>query len=161
MAEYDAFKESLKATFSGVADMAKNFVSNAGDKAKALSRMAKLSIDINAEKENTKRVFSEIGKLYYETNRGNPGDFFVQLFDEISLASDHIAAMETELAELKSSLGEPMCDPIVDPSAGFEETVGYDESTAPDVSVSIEITQDAPADEPPADIPPADDGPKE
>ncbi len=39
------------------------------------------------QKEGT---FTEIGKLYFETNQGNPGDFFVQLFDEITLADSSI-----------------------------------------------------------------------
>lgn len=158
MAEYDAFKESLKATFSGVADMAKNIVSTAGDKAKSLGRIAKLTLDINAEKENTKKVYAEIGKLYYETNLGNPGDFFVQLFDEINLANEHIVNMETELAELKSSLGDPVSDPIVDPSGNFEETVGSDESAAvgTDDDVAVEIVDETPAEEKPEDDKPAE-----
>ncbi|NCB50513.1 MAG: hypothetical protein EOM17_14920 [Synergistales bacterium] len=151
MADYDNFKESLKSTFSGVAGMAKNLVSNAGDKAKALSRIAKLSIDVNAEKENKKKVYTEIGKLYFETNKETPGDFFIQLFDEINLADEQISAMEAELAELKSSLGENMGEPIVDPSGSFEEVVEAEEASAAeaDVTVEIEITEETPGEDAP------------
>ena len=154
MSDYDNFKESLKSTFNEVAGKAKIFVSGAGDKAKALSRIAKLTLDINGEKESKKKVFTEIGKLYYETNRDDPGDFFVQLFDEISMADEHISAMETELAELKSSVGEP----IADSSDSFEEVVEAEEASAdePDVTVEIEVTDEAPAE--PA---PEEDTPKE
>lgn len=152
MADYDNFKESLRSTFSGVADKAKVFVSSAGDKAKALSRIAKLTMDVNAEKESKKKVFIEIGKLYYETNQGNPGDFFVQLFDEIHLADEHIATMESELSELKSSIGDPMGgEPFVDPSGSFEEVVEAEEASADeaDVVVEIEITEEKPDEEAP------------
>lgn len=163
MSEYDNFKESLKATFSGVADMAKNLVSNAGDKAKALARIAKLTLDINTEKENTKKVFAEIGKLYYETNSGNPGDFFVQLFDEVNLANENIASMEAELADLKDSLGDDADEPIVDPSVGFEEAVGTDEAAADvaDESIDVEITEEPADPEAPAEEAPEDDKPAE
>jgi hypothetical protein len=142
--------------------MAKNIVSNAGDKAKALARIAKLTLDISAEKENAKKVYAEIGKLYFETNSGNPGDFFVQLFDELNLANENLAAMEAELAELKSSLGDPISDPIVDPSGNFEETVGADEPTADSVDedITVEITEEKPAAEETEDKP-EDDKPAE
>ncbi|HBD86183.1 MAG TPA: hypothetical protein DC001_02005 [Clostridiales bacterium] len=165
MSEYDNFKESLKSTFYGVADMAKNLVSTAGDKAKSLTRIAKLTMDINAEKENTKKVFAEIGKLYYETNLGSPGDFFVQLFDEVSLANDQIMSMEAELAALKSSLSDSgVCD--------FEDVVMSDESAADmaDDGIQVEIVEAAPEapveaaaadDLPPAEVPPAGDLPQE
>ena len=164
MSDYDNFKESLKSTFNEVAGKAKIFVSSAGDKAKSLSRIAKLSMDLNGEKESKKKVFIEIGKLYCETNQGNPGDFFVQLFDEIKLADEHIAEMEAELAELKASVGDPMSEPIVDPSGSFEDVVEAEEAfaDAPDVTVEVEVTEEAPAEPAPEEeTPPEDEAPKE
>jgi hypothetical protein len=109
-------------------------------------------LDLNAEKESKKKVFTEIGKLYFETNQGNPGDFFVQLFDEITLADEHIFSMECELAELKSSISDPMGEPVGDPSGSCEEVVEAEAASgAPDITVEVEITDEAPADPAPED----------
>jgi hypothetical protein len=61
--------------------------------------------------------------------------------------------MESELAELKSSISDPMGEPVGDPSGSFEEVVEAEEASAasPDITVEVEITDEAPADPAPED----------
>lgn len=141
MRDYEDLKATLKAALGGVADAARDLASNAGDKAKTLGRIAKLTVEINTEKENAKNAYSEIGKLYYETYRDEPGEFFVQLFDEVTLANEHRAQMEAELTELKASVGASGGD------NGFEDVVEADEADAagPDIEVEIVTETAAPA----------------
>lgn len=142
MADYNDLKQALKNTFNGVSGLARGIAAEAGDKARALSRIAKLSLDLNAERDNAKAAYAEIGKLYYETNKDEPGEFFIQLFDEVKLSGESIARMEDELAALKSGMGES-CGCADD--ADFESVVCEAETDAApdDDSIEVEITDDS------------------
>ena len=100
------------------ADGAKSIVDAVADKAKSGGRIAKLSMDVTTAREEVKKTYLEIGKLYYDTHKDTPEGFFTQLFEEVRIAEENIASMEAELAELKESFKE-----------GFPE-------------VSVEITRD-------------------
>lgn len=154
MSDYDDFKEAFKATFSGVADIAKDLAASAGDKAKSLGRIAKLTVELNSERENAKKAYAEIGKLYYETYRNAPGEFFIQLCDEVTLVNQNISRMEDELAALKASVSESGTGSSTGASGSdsFEHVVEADEAaSAPaDDDIEVEITEEKP-DEPEKD----------
>ena len=103
MADVNEIKEKVMNTLEMVADSAKELAGKAADKAKSAARIAKLSMEINAEKDTIKKAYLEIGKLYYEMNRDNPDGFFAQLCDEVTVANAEIAAKEAEIAELKEN----------------------------------------------------------
>ena len=112
--------------FAGkAADATKDFAEKAADKAKSATRIAKLNIEISQEKENMKKTYLEIGKLYYDTHKDDPDGFFIQLCDEIAAAEKAIAEKEAEIADLKDK------EPDVD--VEFEEIVEQDEAAAEDV----------------------------
>lgn len=140
MADYNDLKQALKNTLSGVAGLARGMAAEASDKAKSLSRIARLSLDLNAERDNAKAAYAEIGKLYYETCRDEPGEFFIQLFDEVKLSSENIARIEDELAALRSGL----TDSGSAEDADFDSVVGEAEAEAdmPDDSIEVEITDE-------------------
>ena len=102
MFDFDNFKAKFKESVNKVADSTKEFADKAADKAKDASRIAKLTLEINSEKDVIKKAYSEIGKLYYETHKDDPEGFFIQLCDEVTLAQENIAAKEAEIAELKA-----------------------------------------------------------
>ena len=103
MADFTEIKEKVISTLEMAADSAKELAGKAADKAKSAARIAKLSMEINAEKDTIKKAYLEIGKLYYEMNRDNPDGFFAQLCDEITVANAEIAAKEAEIADLKEN----------------------------------------------------------
>ena len=109
---------------SFAAGKAKTIAVFAARKTKNVSRIAKLNVDIAAERDSIKRTYNEIGKLYYETHREAPEAFFVQLCQEIDLSLEHIAAMETEIVHLKAEdsggSGEP--DIVVEITEEPDET---------------------------------------
>ena len=96
-------KEKVMTTLGTVADATKDIASKTADKAKAVARIAKLSMEINGERDTVKKAYLEIGKLYYELHRDDPDGFFAQLCDEVSIANASIAAKEAEIAELKAN----------------------------------------------------------
>jgi hypothetical protein len=76
------------------ADAGKDIAGKAADKAKTAKRVAKLSMEIATERENLKKAYIEIGKLYYDTHKDDPEGFFIQLCDEVALSQGNIAQKE-------------------------------------------------------------------
>jgi hypothetical protein len=119
--------DGIKGFADKAGDKTRDIAGQAADKAKAGGRIAKLSMEIATEKENMKKAYSEIGRLYYDTHKEAPEGFFAQLCEEIGLAEKNIADKEAEIAELKASFSAEK-DPDV--SVEFEEIVEKEESAA-------------------------------
>ena len=109
------------------ADATRGIAGVAAEKAKAGGRIAKLTMDIAREKEDMKKTFLEIGKLYYDTHKDAPEGFFSQLCEEIALAEKSVAAKQAELDELKASFTTPETPDV---EVEFEEIVGEAEAEA-------------------------------
>lgn len=137
------------------ADAGKDIANKAADKAKAGTRIARLSVDIASERENLKKAYIEIGKLYYDTHRDDPEGFFIQLCDEVALAQKNIADKEAEIEQLKSH-GEDAADIDVE----FEEVVAEEEAAAAE-SVDAAPAIEEPAIEEPTVEEPAAEAPSD
>lgn len=160
MPDYNEIIRSLKAAASGVADMAKDIASTASDKAKdiagdagekarAMARIAKLKIDIAAEKANAKDAYAEVGRIFFDAaDKKNVPEPYIRAFDNVLLANAAIERMEAELNELRAAVNEP--EDIG--AAPFEVIVGETEAEharevegpadEPDISVEITVEDD-------------------
>ena len=69
-------------------------------------RMARLTRESNSQAEELRKVFLEIGKLYFEQERAEPKGVFAPLFAQAAQLQDALRAKETELDALKESLKE-------------------------------------------------------
>ncbi|MBP8640559.1 MAG: hypothetical protein KBI01_06635 [Oscillospiraceae bacterium] len=110
MSDFNELKGAILNTLGTVAGKTRDFAEKAADKAKEVGRIAKLNMELSAEKDTIEKAYLEIGKLYYETRKNSPDGFFVQLCDEITLADENIARILSELDDLKASLGSKGCD---------------------------------------------------
>lgn len=119
---FDATKDMAEKA----ADATKDIAEKAADKAKTGSRIAKLNIEIATERDNMKKTYIEIGKLYYDTHKDDPEGFFIQLCEEIALAEKNIADKEAEIAELKVAKDDDSIE------VEFEEIVAEEEAAAED-----------------------------
>lgn len=150
MSDYSELIKSLKAAAGGFADIAKDLAGAAGDKArdlaggagekaKALARLAKLTMELNSERDSLEEAYAEVGKLYFENaDKTDPGEMYVRAFDRVMLSLAAIERMETELNELRSYMSESSAD-----DAGFEDIVDAAEAEAAgDDSIEVEITED-------------------
>jgi hypothetical protein len=127
MADMNEIRDRVFSTIENVADKTRAFAAIAADKAKAMARIAKLTVEINGEKDTMKKAYLEIGKLYYETHRNDPDGFFIQLCDEITVAMESIAAKEAEIAELKTSISDFSDLSGGDVDVDFESVVAEEE----------------------------------
>ena len=125
--EINEIKDKVIASVGTAVDAGKDLAEKAADMAKAGVRIAKLNMEISAEKENLRKTYIEIGKLYYDTHKDDPEGFFIQLCDEVALSEKNIADKQAEIDELKA--GEA-CEDV---SVEFESVVADEESAAADV----------------------------
>ena len=96
------FRKKAGAFAGRAAGKAKSFALVTARKTRDVSRIARLNVEIAGERDNIKRNYHEIGKLYYEIHRDAPEGFFVQLCQEIDNSLSSIADMEAEVARLKT-----------------------------------------------------------
>ena len=89
-------------------------------------------MEASAAREDVKRTYLEIGKLYYDTHKDDPEGFFVQLFEEVRLAEEDIAAREAELSALRESFksGGKAEEAAEDAGDEFERVVNAGEECA-------------------------------
>lgn len=77
---------------------------NGASRAKSYGRIAKLALELNGENEELKRVYTEIGRLYYEQAKDAPEGFFAPLFAQAEEICGRIAAKEDEINALKADV---------------------------------------------------------
>jgi len=127
MKDLSEIKNAVLSSIGKAADAGKDIANKAADKAKSGARIAKLSMEIAGEKENMKKAYIEIGKLYYDTHKDDPEGFFIQLCEEVGLAQKNIADKESEIESLKSDENVPV---DVEIDIEFEKVVAEDEEAA-------------------------------
>ena len=101
------------------------------ERTKAYARIARLNLEFNRESEELRRVYTEIGKLYFEQARGSAEGFFVPLFAQAETSAAKLRSIETELAALKETvLGEQAEKDIEVEIGAFDDVVSADEKAA-------------------------------
>ena len=110
MADY---KSIVKGTINSVTNKAKQYVEGGGlrdayDKgsttARCYANIAKLTLQINGELEEQKKVFLEIGRICYDENRDAPYGKYAPLFDELTKIDERIETMRRELEAAKAAV---------------------------------------------------------
>ena len=133
-----------KELLGSLVNKAKSVMDNSGvsevyqkgaDRAKAYSRIARLTLDANNQADELRKVFTEIGKLYFEQERDDPKGVFAPLFAQASQLQNALRTRETELAALKDSLkAQPQEEPDIEVEITQEE---------PDFDAVVDATENA------------------
>ena len=76
------------------------------DRTKSYGRMAKLTLELNNQSEELRKVYTEIGKLYFDQAQDDPQGFFAPLFAQAKTLRQDLLDKQTELENLKESLRE-------------------------------------------------------
>ena len=100
---------------------------------RAYSRIARLTLDLNGQAEELRKVYTEIGKLYFEQAKDKPEGFFAPLFAQAGSLTADMQAKETELAALKEALKEAAAEKdieveITEDVQSFDEVVNATEA---------------------------------
>ena len=133
-----------KELLGSLVNKAKSVMDNSGvtgvyqkgaDRAKVYSRIARLTLDANNQAEELRKVFTEIGKLYFEQERDEPKGVFAPLFAQAGQLQNALLAKETELDALKDSLkAKPQEEPDIEVEITQEE---------PDFDAVVDATENA------------------
>ena len=75
------------------------------NRVKSYGRIAKLSLEMNGDYEELKRVYTEIGKLCYDQFKDAPEGFFAPLFAQVEEISARIERSEAEIEAMKAETG--------------------------------------------------------
>lgn len=92
-------------------------------KAKDLTGIAKLNLDIKSKEDYIQKQYTRIGLQYYDLHK----DDVEPLFEEIELikeAQDEILKMEHELADLKGQKKCPGCGAVMDQDSQYCQQCG-------------------------------------
>ncbi len=125
MADFNALKDKVLSSLNTLADKTKEVAEAVGDKAKDTAAIAKLNLEIAGQKDQIKKAYTELGKLYYETYKDEPNTYFAQLCTEVTASLDRISELEGEIERIKRNLDDA-CDIEVE----FESVVSSDEEKA-------------------------------
>ena len=149
MADY---KDIIKGTLSSIAGKVKEVAESGtvrdiydkgASRAKAYSRIAKLTLEMNGESEELKRVYTEIGKLYYDQAKDAPEGFFAPLFNQVQEISASILAKEEEINAMKAEFeAEAAAKDIEVEVCAFDEVVGATESDGTNESPADDKTEE-------------------
>lgn len=138
MADY---KDIITGTINSIVDKAKDLAENSSvreiydnglNRAKSYGKVAKMVFEVNGETEELKKVYTEIGKLYYEQTKDAPEGYFVPLFEQVKRISDSILAKEEAVRSIRASMHddgecEEDCSDIDVEIGEFDDVVSSDE----------------------------------
>lgn len=85
-------------------DTVRGIYQQSAGKAKVYGSIAKMTLEINGTSEELKRVYTEIGKLYFEQAKAAPEGFFAPLFAQAEQLQAEIDAKQIEIDALKAEL---------------------------------------------------------
>ena len=141
MADY---KDILSGTLSRLADKVKETASSTGvldvyaqgaNRAKAFGQLTKLTLELNGEHEELQRIYTEIGRLYFEQAKDTPEGFFVPLFEQANRVSDNIRAKRAKIDELKEHYGVSEQSDIDVEIGDFDDVVSATEADGMTVEI--------------------------
>ena len=110
MADY---KDLISGTLKNLAERVKDVADNTGlgdvyakgiERTKSYGTMAKLTLSINSDTEELKRVYQEIGRLTYEDAKAAPEGFYASLFAQVEALNASIDEKRRDIDAIKAEL---------------------------------------------------------
>ena len=106
MANFEELKKKAAETAEMIADKSIELARIAADKTKCMAKIAKLKTEIISEKENLKKNYMQIGKLYYEAHKDEPEEAMAQACADIAVSLGIIDAKNMEIEAIRAGENE-------------------------------------------------------
>ena len=136
-----------KDLFGKIADKVKDVAETSGvmdvyaqgaNRAKAFGKLTKLTVELSREQEELKRIYTEIGRLYYEQHTAAPEGVFIPLFEQADRVSGGIRERQARIEALKESSGISDQNDIDVEIGDFDDVVSATEADG----MTVEIKKD-------------------
>jgi hypothetical protein len=138
MTNFDDFKQKAKETVGVIADASVELYKIAEEKTKILAKTAKLQAENSGDRNSIKKLYTEIGKLYYAKYRDDTKPELDQNCAEITAAFERITNRLIEIENLKKA--SPVDDePDYDEDAEDAETEPADDAADDDADSDAEV----------------------
>ena len=124
MANFDDLKQKAKETLDVLADVSAEFYKKAEEKTKAVARTTKLSTEIAREKGNLRKLYAEIGTMYYDLHKDDPEEAMAQSCHEVQYTIERILQKQQEIQGLKKDCD--ICDADIEVEVEFDDECGCD-----------------------------------
>lgn len=93
------------------------------ERTKSYGAIARLTVGINGDTEELKRVYQEIGRLYYEEHKDAPEGFYSSLFSQVDALNAAVGAKREEIETLKNGIDSSAARDIDVEICEFEDIV--------------------------------------
>ncbi len=100
MSKINEIKEKALSALGTIIDKSTDLYETAEEKAKYIAKTTKLKAEIAKDSSAVKKLYSDLGSLYYCLNKDNPDEKLAQLCEEIKSILDNIEVKERELETL-------------------------------------------------------------
>lgn len=131
------YRDIINGTLSTLAGKVKDVADSTGvrgiydrgvNRAQSYARVAKLSLAINGDSEELKKVYTEIGKLYFEQERTDPQGIYAALFRQAEEITARLKERKDELDAMKAEYeAEKAAEGIEVEIGDFEDIVSATE----------------------------------
>lgn len=98
------------------------------ERTKSYGAIARLTVGINSDTEELKRVYQEIGRLYYEEHKDAPEGFYSSLFSQVDALNAAVGAKREEIETLKNGIDSSAARDIDVEICEFEDIVNSTEA---------------------------------
>ena len=131
------YRDIINGTLNTLAGKVKDVADSTGvrgiydrgvNRAQSYARVARLSLAINGESEELKKVYTEIGKLYFEQERSDPQGIYAALFRQAEEITARLKEKKDELDAMKAEYeAEKAAEGIEVEIGDFEDIVSATE----------------------------------
>ena len=120
MAKFEDLKNKVMSTVGQIIEKSADIYETAEEKAKYIAKTTKIKAEIAKDNSEIKKLYADLGSLYYCLNKDNPDEALAQLCSEIKDLSDKVEMKQRELDALAAQAAEK--DIVVDITDDTEET---------------------------------------
>lgn len=101
------------------------------ERTKTYAKIAKLTLELNSENDELRKIYTEIGKLYFEQAGESAEGFFAPLVAQASETAGKIRSLEDEIRTLRDTVMPEVAEKDIEVEIGaFDDIVSADEKAA-------------------------------
>ncbi len=101
---FEDFKKKAKVTMATIADKSVELYKAAEEKTRLLAQKARLKTEVALERGNIRRLYREIGEIYYEIHKDAPEEALAQDCAEVTASYEVIADKLEQIEQLRAKL---------------------------------------------------------